>query len=79
MDESELERAKENEIAERKQGIKEVLDRPDHGVGESQLMINDQVCCIDCYDPIPQQRLEIRPNAVRCVECKEIWEKKHGR
>lgn len=52
------------------------LEKPDHGPGETQLIINDEVCCVDCHDPIPAQRLAIKPNAVRCVECKELWERR---
>jgi len=52
------------------------LSRPDHGPGEQQLMINDAICCIDCMDPIPIARLRIVPGAVRCVDCKETWERR---
>jgi DnaK suppressor protein len=27
--------------------------------------------CMTCGNPIPPERLEFRPNAVRCVSCKE--------
>ena len=27
--------------------------------------------CMSCGNPIPPERLEFRPNAVRCVACKE--------
>lgn len=28
--------------------------------------------CLDCSVEIPKQRLEARPDAVRCVDCKEL-------
>ena len=28
-----------------------------------------------CGKPIPRDRLEAAPFAIRCVACKEIWEK----
>lgn len=78
MDESVLERAKENEMAERHNSIQDVLARTDHGPGEEQITINGKIVCIDCMDEIPEARLKIKPDAVRCVECKEHWEKRHG-
>ena len=32
--------------------------------------------CIDCGHEIPQKRLEIAPEAERCVSCQTIFEKK---
>lgn len=32
--------------------------------------------CLDCGEPIPNKRLEARPDAVRCVECKDIKDKR---
>lgn len=35
--------------------------------------------CLDCGEPIPNKRLEARPEAVRCVECKDIKDKRSKR
>lgn len=35
--------------------------------------------CLDCGEPIPNNRLEARPDAVRCVECKDIKDKRSKR
>ncbi|WP_273149247.1 TraR/DksA family transcriptional regulator [Methylophaga thiooxydans] len=35
--------------------------------------------CLDCGEPIPNKRLEARPDAVRCVECKDIKDKRSKR
>ncbi len=32
--------------------------------------------CIDCQNPIPPARLEVVRNAIRCVDCQTIYEKK---
>lgn len=34
--------------------------------------------CVDCENPIPVQRLEVFPSALRCVECKAVYEKEMG-
>lgn len=76
MDESDLERAKENEMAERQASIQAVIDKPDHGPGEEQLVMDGVVLCIDCHDKIQTARLKVKPEAIRCVDCKEAWEKR---
>jgi len=32
--------------------------------------------CIDCGDPIPQERLQARPGSVRCIDCQERKERR---
>jgi RNA polymerase-binding transcription factor DksA len=32
--------------------------------------------CIDCEKPIPEERLEVVPGAIRCLVCQEIHESK---
>lgn len=71
-----LDRAKDLEMKQRQAAVDAALSKPDHGPGESQVMINDEVVCIDCYEPIPEKRLAIKPKAVRCVECKSDWERR---
>jgi len=69
-------RAKQLEMQQRQRAIDNALSEPDHGWGESQLTVSNEIVCIDCYDPIPKERLAIKPDACRCVDCKEVWEKK---
>ena len=33
--------------------------------------------CIDCEKPIPWGRLNVQPNAIRCVSCESANEKRH--
>ena len=70
-----LDLAKMTEMADRERAIKVALSVPDHDIGETQDKLNGIVYCIDCANDIPIERLKIKPNAVRCVDCKEIWEK----
>ncbi len=69
-----LDRAKELEMMQRKAAIEAVLNSQDRSVGEEPIEIDGVRYCLDCYDPIPQSRLEVKPDAIRCVHCKEIWE-----
>lgn len=34
--------------------------------------------CIDCLTPIPYERLEVQPMAIRCAPCQDIYEKTHA-
>ncbi len=34
-------------------------------------------CCLDCKDEIPEERLSVRPGAVRCVMCQTRKERTH--
>lgn len=70
-----LDRAKTLEIEQRQRAIQAALNAPDHDYGEKQDIVDGIHYCIDCGNDIPVERLAIRPSAVRCVDCKEIWEK----
>lgn len=55
--------------------------RPSQKSHTPQLMIGGEVCCVDCYDPIDQERLKAQPEAVRCIDCQIRFESKgriHG-
>jgi len=43
---------------------------------EKPLIIDGVRHCIDCGDKIPAARLAARPESVRCIDCKEIQEKR---
>lgn len=64
-------RAKIFEQDHREHSLHEVLDR----TNPEQLVIGGVVCCLDCKDPIPVERLIAKPDAARCIECKEFFEK----
>jgi len=36
---------------------------------EKPLIIDDIRYCLDCEDPIPEERIEAKPDVTRCVEC----------
>jgi len=46
-----------------------------HGSNEDPLIIDGVRCCLDCEEPIPAARLELKPDATRCVPCLERKEK----
>lgn len=33
--------------------------------------------CLDCGEPIPLERLIVRPESVRCIDCKTLKEKQN--
>jgi DnaK suppressor protein len=33
--------------------------------------------CVDCADPVPEGRLEARPDAARCVRCQSTYDRQH--
>lgn len=45
---------------------------------EQPLMISGLRCCIDCFSPIPKERLDARPESVRCIECKQDKERREA-
>ncbi len=72
-----LDRAKDLEMKQRDVAVKLALSVPERDAGEEQLFDEkEKVICLDCSIRIPAGRLKAVPNAVRCVECKEIWERK---
>lgn len=36
-----------------------------------------QAECADCGEPIPTARRAANPAAIRCVDCQEIYERRH--
>lgn len=36
-----------------------------------------QADCTDCGEPIPASRRAANPAAIRCLECQEIYERRH--
>ena len=69
-----LDRAKDLEMHQREQAIKKALSTPDHDFGEQPDIVDGIHYCIDCAEEIVTERLQIKPDAVRCVYCKKIWE-----
>jgi len=50
--------------------INTALERMDNG---------EYGLCVECEEPIPQKRLEARPAAVLCIDCKEEREQAESR
>lgn len=50
-----------------------------HTEEEDPLIIDGVRCCLDCEKPIPLARLELQPNAHRCVQCQEKKEKRSAK
>lgn len=46
---------------------------------EEPLIIDGVHCCLDCENPIPSARLELQPDARRCVKCQEKKEKQYAK
>ncbi|NVK42130.1 MAG: TraR/DksA C4-type zinc finger protein [Oceanospirillaceae bacterium] len=70
-------RAKEIEQRDRRAAI-EMASRH---MEPPQQIINGQVLCIDCDEPVQAERLQAKPNAARCIECQGFHEQKvkhHG-
>ena len=42
---------------------------------DSPLYIAGIRCCVDCEEPIPEPRIEAKPDVARCVECQEKHER----
>lgn len=36
-----------------------------------------QADCADCGEPIPASRRAANPAAIRCIDCQEIYERRH--
>jgi len=49
--------------------VMDALVRIDHGV---------YGVCADCGSPIPEGRLDARPEAARCVACQSKWDRRRG-
>lgn len=71
-----LDKAKTLEMADRQRALenhKRMAKEPD------QLVVNDQVHCIDCEKPVNPKRLAIKPNAARCISCQSLSDPKERR
>lgn len=67
-----VDRAQEREAEFQAQALAAVVHRPhetphiEHGVR----------LCLDCDDPLGRQRLKANPDAVRCLDCQTLHERK---
>jgi RNA polymerase-binding transcription factor len=70
-----LDHAKELEIKQREIALeahfKNQKEEPPHEVDGIRY-------CLDCDDEIPKKRLQARPEAVRCIDCKSDKEKREA-
>ena len=63
-----IDRAQEHELNFTAQAIYAARIRRDD---EDPLYLDGIQCCLDCKKPIPIRRLEVKPDAVRCVVCQD--------
>jgi len=67
-----IDRAKVREMQDRQRALQAQLEK---GLEtENPLYIAGVRFCLDCYEPIPDERIAARPESVRCVSCKEELE-----
>jgi DnaK suppressor protein len=64
--------------ADREEAVLEVVDRQRQAVVEALQRIDTGAYgrCVDCGAELPEERLEARPEAARCVSCQQ---KREGR
>lgn len=65
-------RAKQIEMRNERVALKIAQYHPE----PPQKILNTEVICIDCDEPLATTRLTAKPNAARCIECQCIHEKK---
>jgi DnaK suppressor protein len=55
------------------------LDEEERRIGEARRALADGTYgkCLDCGREIPAARLEVMPEAVRCVDCQRLFEGRH--
>ena len=73
----EIDRAKKQERFHRRISKGAQSDRRKEALSQTPLIIGGVRCCLDCREPIPEKRLQNRPESVRCVPCKGKYERKH--
>ena len=54
----------------------DALARHSNRAKEQPYLIDGLRCCPDCDDVITNERLTANPDAIRCVECQNIKDKK---
>lgn len=47
-------------------------------ISRDSLQGKGQARCEDCIEPIPSERRKAAPNAIRCISCQTIFEKRKG-
>jgi len=65
-------RAKDYEMKDRQAALNAALNRDP--LPEQRRNDSGDIICIDCEQRIEPERLAVRPQAVRCVTCKQHWE-----
>lgn len=72
-------RAKKLEVHQRHIALAAQQAKAADDDGAKPVMANGVAHCIGCGVVIPPERLKVRPNAARCVNCKTIYEKRQPR
>jgi len=65
-------RAKDYEMKDRNAALQAALKRD--SLPAQRRNKRGEIICIDCEQRIEPERLAVRPEAVRCVSCKQEWE-----
>lgn len=65
-------RAKDLEMSQRQTALADQQRRA--MITDKPLVIDGQIHCRDCQEPIPLARLAVQPNSARCVTCKQTQE-----
>jgi DnaK suppressor protein len=70
-----LDRAKDLELSHRKAALTHQQEQAAQDNDTNPLIIDGVRVCVDCREPIPEERLKARPEAERCIDCKTTKEK----
>ncbi|MBL4797630.1 MAG: TraR/DksA C4-type zinc finger protein [Oleispira sp.] len=68
-----LDRAKQAEMVDRERAIKAPLAKVKE---PKQLIVDDEILCIECETPVSKPRLAAKPHAARCIKCQSLHEQK---
>ena len=68
-----LDRAQQLEDLQRSQALKTHFENRRPSI--AQLIIDNEICCRDCHEPIEPERLKANPHASKCISCQLLTEK----
>jgi len=72
-------RAQLREEEEREQALLRLARAWRRAAATMPLSVDGKRVCRDCLDPIDRKRLRAAPEALRCVECQALHERRNGR
>ncbi|MBL4799819.1 MAG: TraR/DksA C4-type zinc finger protein [Oleispira sp.] len=68
-----LDDAKAMEMSDRERAIKAQLAKVKE---PKQLIVDDEILCIECETLVSKLRLAAKPSAARCIDCQSLHEQK---